>query len=66
MTGESSPPATHSSDQHARFWQALASPPGRPERRIAAWSCDGQPPCARHRRMACFVSPLNSPPGTDT
>lgn len=33
---------------------------------IAAWGRDGQPPCARHLRMACFVSPLNSPPGTDT
>ena len=33
---------------------------------IAARGCDGQPPRARHRRMACFVSPPNSPPGTDT
>lgn len=43
-----------------------SSPPGNPGHGIAARGRDRQPPRARHRRMACFVSPPNSPPGTDT
>jgi len=61
MTGESLPPATHTSDRHTRFRQAFASPPGGPERGITAWGCDRRLPRDRRRRLACSMRPLISP-----